>query len=476
MQYRSLLRGLLAAGLSATLTPPALHARGFRLRSEVRTEAQVLEAVERGDETVRVLVVARESRGSADLHVLGAGPTIQRRAAADRSTRAIRDILSGGDGGIGIHSAPVAEYTYLWAANAIAAEVDPATLEKLRSEPSVDRIVLDRIVDWLAIDADPAPPAEDDGDAASPSNYGLGIIGADRAASERGLTGEGVTVGHIDTGVQGDHPALSGKVVAFKDFINGNDETPYDDQGHGTHSAGTIAADGVGVAPGAQLVVAKALDHRGSGSRSGLLGATQWMLDPDGDPSTDDQPDLVSNSWGASKRALGDGAEMFRDVVKAWRQAGIVPVFASGNSGLGSQAVPGGYPEAFAVGATDEDDQVARFSTGGPIEWNGETFLKPDVSAPGVDIVSTMPDGGYQPMSGTSMACPHMAGALALLLQANPGMSVDQLQSTFEETSKDLGEAGRDARYGEGRIDVMAAISAGATQLVSVRIASSWLN
>lgn len=454
-QFKKALAGAFAVGLVTS----GASAEKLRNRADVEVGPSLIEELTKGSEKVKVLVVAREARGV--LQAMGMNSVQTRMSVAEASTASIREILGvTGDMGV-MGGGPGSSAKYLWAANAIAAEVDLDTLEALKKDPTVQKIILDRELNWLKLDGEPTPakpPLALPPPSPRPTNYGLQTIGAD-AAQAKGLTGEGVRVGHIDTGVDGNHPALKGKVAAFKDFVQGKTEA-YDDQGHGTHSAGSIVADGVGVAPGAKLVVAKALNGQGGGSLSGLMESMQWMLDPDGDPSTDDQPRLVSNSWGADLDALGDSKEIFRDVVKAWREAGIIPVFANGNSGEGTRSAPGGYPEAFSVGATDQQDQIADFSSGAPVEWNGETFVKPDVSAPGVDIVSTYLNGKYARLDGTSMACPHVAGALALLLQANPSLTVDQATAAFKSSAKDLGEPGKDIRFGEGRIDVMKALEA----------------
>jgi bacillopeptidase F len=213
------------------------------------------------------------------------------------------------------------------------------------------------------------------------------------------------------------------------------------------------------MAPEAQLVVAKALDSRGSGKLSTLLAAMQWMLDPDGNPGTKDQPDLVSNSWGASMEAMGDSSEVFRDVVTAWREAGILPVFAVGNEGPGTNSIPAAYPESLAVGATDGNDRSADFSSGGLVQIAGQGLLKPDLSAPGVDILSSLPGSKYGVLSGTSMACPHVAGVLALAQQGSPQANPAQLQYAFEQSVVDLGERGRDGRFGLGRVDLPSALT-----------------
>jgi bacillopeptidase F len=350
--------------------------------------------------------------------------------------------------------------TYLWAANAVATEVTPETLEQLQKAGSVSHILLDREIQVLSTEE------LDEGDeipgmtVENARSYGIFRIRAGQARKAFGVTGKGIRVGILDTGIAAEHPALAGRLLAFRDFVKKKSRA-YDDAGHGSHCAGTIAGPpGIGVAPDAQLIVAKALNHQGGGTVSGFLAAMQWMLDPDGDPLTEDQPHLVSNSWGAAAEAMGESQELFREVVKAWRQAGIVPVFAAGNFGPEVAVIPAGYPESFAVGATDEEDEVGDFSSGGESDFDGELLVKPDVTAPGVTIISVRNQGGFSFHDGTSMACPHVAGALALALEAFPDASVEDLEEAFSATSLDLGPPGRDSSYGEGRIDVMAALEA----------------
>ena len=164
-----------------------------------------------------------------------------------------------------------------------------------------------------------------------------------------------------------DHPDLAGKVVAWRDFVNGR-PTPYDDEGHGTHTIGTMvggAAGGapIGVAPGARVVVAKALDHNGAATISTLLAAAQWITDPDGIPSTADFPTVVNASWGTP---AGPADDALLPLIRRWRELGIVPVFAAGNTGpRGSVGLPAAYPETFAVGALGPGGHVAAFSSRG---------------------------------------------------------------------------------------------------------------
>src|SRR5699024_9776486 len=172
---------------------------------------------------------------------------------------------------------------------------------------------------------------------------------------------------------------------------------PYDDVGHGTHVTGTMVGatpDGsnkIGVAPGAQWISVKAFSEEG-GSDADLLSAAEWIMvptDEDGNERPDLRPDIVNNSWGG-----GAGMdEWYRDVVKEWRNVGILPVFAAGNismynpGGPASIENPANYPESFAVGATDENDRIGSFSLRGPSPYDE---IKPDIAAPGVGIYSAL--------------------------------------------------------------------------------------
>jgi subtilisin family serine protease len=181
----------------------------------------------------------------------------------------------------------------------------------------------------------------------------------------------------------------------------------------------------------------------------------QWVLDPDGDPSTDDGADVLSMSLGAAGQY-----QVFQTLTDRLLAAGVLPVFAIGNSGPGWADAPGNCVGAVSVGATMYSDAVASFSGGGHVTWNGQTYVKPEISAPGYGIPSTIPGGLYQTMSGTSMATPHVAGAAALLLEANPSLTVARLREVLMQTSLDLGRPGQDDRYGAGRLNVAAAMAA----------------
>jgi hypothetical protein len=202
----------------------------------------------------------------------------------------------------------------------------------------------------------------------------------------------------------------------------------------------------------------------GSGTGSALLAAAQWMTDPDGNPATADQPSVINNSWSAATA----NDTWFRPMIRRWLELGIVPVFAAGNTGPGPGSVgsPAGYPEAIAVGAMDADFTIPSFSGRGPVIWQnsdgqgpaaGTVLAKPDIVAPGVGIVSTVPHG-YLAFSGTSMASPHVAGVAALVRQLNPALSPAAVADILRGSASDLGTPGIDAASGTGRVDALRAL------------------
>ncbi|MDX6646743.1 MAG: hypothetical protein QOK40_2470 [Miltoncostaeaceae bacterium] len=363
-----------------------------------------------------------------------------------------------------------------WITNALAIAAPRAAIERLAAMPAVGRIDADPLVSAGGALATPAPPAEGASAAAAAAGPGdgdarpLDLIRARAVWRDFGITGAGIRVGSIDSGVDPDNPDLAGKIVAWRDFV-GNRTSPYDDSGHGTHTIGTMvggSAQGapIGVAPGAKVLVAKALDENAAGQGATLLAAGQWMTDPDGNPATNDFPAVVCNSWTA-----GDANDpWFDQVVRTWLAVGIVPVFAAGNTGPGASTMgsPGSYPSSLAVAAVDDSPAVASFSSRGPVSWDnrdrtgpaaGTVLVKPDVAAPGVGIVSTL-GHGYGTYSGTSMAAPHVAGVAALMKQANGGLGAPEIAQILRDTATDLGPPGNDTGTGSGLVDALAAVAA----------------
>lgn len=298
--------------------------------------------------------------------------------------------------------------------------------------------------------------------------YGLQKIGVPEVRADfPGITGKGVRVGIIDTGADPSHPALNGKIDAFKDFSGSKMVNPDDDHGHGTHVAGTIAGsdtDGqaIGIAPEVRLIIAKAFNSGGGSSQSSLLEAMQWVADPDGDPTTADFAQVVNNSWSAGGSFSNNtpDKEPFCVALSNWYKIGMVPVFAAGNSGPSSSSIrlPAACPLSLTVGATTESDSIASFSSRGPVKWKNGEIVKPDVAAPGEEIYSAQPGGGFTYKSGTSMACPHAVGSIALILQASKGISVDDAEKALIDGSVDLGRSGKDTVFGAGRIHVPSAL------------------
>jgi bacillopeptidase F len=266
----------------------------------------------------------------------------------------------------------------------------------------------------------------------------------------QGINGAGVVVASIDTGVDPTHPAIQDR---YRGLVTGGDErnwldlvagraAPYDDLGHGTQTMGTIVGDGgpghrIGVAPGAHWMAVKAASASGVLDVVNVLRAMQWLLAPTDlngeNPDPDLAPDVVSNSWGDYPGT----DETLRDAVRAWVAAGIVPVFSAGNNGAGSLSSPASYPEAIAVGAVDEQDALASFSSRGPSPLDGA--VKPDVVAPGVLIPTAVPGGSYFPVTGTSFAAPQVAGIAALLLQANPSFTPRDVADLLRATTDAVG-------------------------------------
>ena len=323
-------------------------------------------------------------------------------------------------------------------------------------DPGDTAVMSDTLETPLALDAGPPTAGE--------APWGLRKIGADQAQLGLGISGAGVVVANIDSGVDWNHPSLReryrgfGNGVAVDHLHNWFDATgdgadyPSDSAGHGTHTMGTMVAGDTGVAPGAQWIAARALNNLGFGLNSWFHLAFQFMLAPGGDPAL--APDIVSNSWGDNN---GLNIE-FRDDVRALNRAGIAVFFSAGNRGPrpGTVGSPASLPEAIAIGATDEDDSIASFSSRGPSPINGA--LKPQLMAPGVGVLSTLPGGAYGIFNGTSMAAPHVAGVAALLLSARPGMSQDALLSTLIHTAVPLSDTLPNNVSGYGRINAFAAV------------------
>ncbi|MCB0167835.1 MAG: S8 family serine peptidase [Anaerolineae bacterium] len=359
----------------------------------------------------------------------------------------------------------------LWIVNAVAARGSLETILKLAARPDVEIVRLDKTIKMQrTIPRDVLTPQPGQASLiplAATTEWGVAKIRANLVHTALGITGSGITVANIDTGVDWLHPALqshyrgytgSGKLPVHSgnwyDTTGEGTTYPVDTDGHGTHTMGTIAGSGgIGVAPGAQWVAVRAFDSSGGALNSWLHEAFQWVLAPNGNPAL--APDLVNNSWGNANGALTE----FQTDIQALLNAGIFPIFSAGNSGPdpGTVGSPGSLDIALAVGATDINDEITYFSSRGPSPWGK---LKPEVTAPGKDIRSALPGGAYGLLSGTSMAAPHVSGLVALLLQANPalGNNPNDIINVLKSTTVPRGSSVPNNDYGWGRVDAYNAV------------------
>ncbi len=301
-----------------------------------------------------------------------------------------------------------------------------------------------------------------------------------------GYRGQGVVVGHIDTGVDYLHPAL---VRQYRGNLGGGNfdhnynwwdaradqpgqNVPYDDDGHGTHTIGTVLGEDqsqtnqIGVAPGAKFISAKVFPNGGSSGNEEITPAEDFMLAPwdlnHQNRRPDLRPNIVTNSWGDNECWNTDSWL----VTLAWIDAGIMPTFANGNAGptAGSVGSPGGYPFLLGIGAVSAPSPdpstwtIASFSSRGPSCWGG--VIKPDVVAPGVNVRSSLPGGSYGSLSGTSMATPHSAGVMALVLSANPNLTYVDMMGILTRTAyfRSVWGTRPNNNYGWGMIQADAAV------------------
>lgn len=408
-----------------------------------------------------------------------------------------------------------AHFQSFFLVNALA--IRQATAElllEIAALPEVVQITLDPAVPL-------APPQTNDHDAPlrlrTGVEWGIAMIRAPEVWA-LGYTGQGVTIGGADTGYEWYHPAIRrqyrGYDPATQDVdhnyhwhdaiheispLSGDSfpdphnnpcgiDVPYpcDDNNHGTHTMGTMVGDDgqgnqIGVAPNARWIACRNME-RGNGKPSTYLECFEWFLAPTDlngqNPRPDLAPHVINNSWYCSE---AEGCtdlsvnELLRQAVIALRAAGIVVVVSNGNSGAQGCASTFGPPayfeESFSVGATADNDSITGFSSRGPVTLDGSGRLKPNVVAPGAAVRSCIRNGGYAHFWGTSMAGPHVAGLVALILSARPDLAgeVDEIEDIIEQTAvpkfggqdcnDSTGLAYPNNTYGYGRIDALAAVT-----------------
>jgi len=381
----------------------------------------------------------------------------------------------------GLLKAANVDYKPFWIANTVRVTAGPKLLEKIAALPEVERVVAERR--WQI----PKPTPGKDQARIQTVEWNIERIRAPEVWSTFGDRGDGIVVANIDTGVQFDHPAL---VRQYRGNLGGGvfdhnynwfdpsqvcgspSLVPCDNIFHGTHTMGTMVGDDgdpgtnqIGVAPHARWIAAKGCEDFGC-SFSALLASGQWVIAPTDlagqNPRPDLAPHIVNNSWGG-----GPGDPFYQATVDAWNAAGIFPAFSIGNAGefgCATAGSPGDYLNSYGAGAFDINNNIAFFSSRGPSAFGGE--LKPNVSAPGVDVRSSVPGGGYESFQGTSMASPHVAATVALIWSVAPSM-LGQIESTrqlLDNTAVDTedlqcgGTLDDNNVWGEGRLDAFLAV------------------
>ncbi len=463
---------------------------GSVLAGELSPKLELMLAEKQNDDPITVLVVMHER---VDILALDQSLHDQRVDLADRHVTVIETLKAAARSAQADlttslearRGTDVVSFTPHWLVNGVIVTGSEAAIREIAAREDVEIVEPNLVPEVI----EPARRYEADS-----ADRGIGItpgvvsIGARRVWDELGIRGEGALIGGLDTGVDGDHPAFADRwrgnhapwQECWLDVVGSVSTFPNDQHfwSHGTHCMGTMCGvaddDTIGVAPAAEWIAANAIDQgAGGGFDIDIVTCFEWFADPDGDPQTmEDVPDVVQNSWGVHEGfGYPDCDSRWWDVIDGCEAAGPVVVFAAGNEGPGSQTLrsPGDRATTiynmFTVGATNHTYpyNIASFSSRGPAGPNcgpEENRVKPEVSAPGVSIYSADNGGGYQYMDGTSMACPHVCGVVALMRSANPNLDVITIKQVLMDTSLDRGTPGEDNVYGHGFIDAYEAVFA----------------
>lgn len=479
--------GLLMAGGGPGLAAPPLPAAVW----QDKVDPWVLETVA-GGETEFLLFLAEQ----ADLSAAAKLPTKLEKGryvyetltrTADRTQGPLLAELKG----LGVEHQPY------WVANMVWVRGGAAALASLAARPDVAHVYANPTVHL------DEPTQEAWGESLvwpqAPAAIEWNITKTNAPAVwAAGYTGQGAVIAGQDTGYQWDHSALKGKyrgwdgATASHDYnwhdaihttgssCGADSPVPCDDNGHGTHTMGSMAGDDggsnqIGMAPGAKWIGCRNM-NAGAGTPTTYAECYQWFIAPTrvngADPDPAKAPDVINNSWGCPPSEGCTDPNILLTVVQNVRAAGIVTVHSAGNSGSACSTVmdPAAiYAESFSVGATTISDAIANFSSRGPVTIDGSNRLKPDISAPGASVRSSYLSNTYATLSGTSMAGPHVAGLVALLISAAPAIAgqVDHIEDVIEQSAVRLtstqtcggvsGSSIPNNTFGWGRIDALAA-------------------
>ncbi|MDY7110519.1 MAG: S8 family serine peptidase [Planctomycetota bacterium] len=477
---------LVGAALATTAAPPVSTGEAA-LRPELARVVRTAAA----DQLIPISIVMKAQATRGELNQLGRmSDKPQRRAAVIARLKEVaqasnRDLLAALEeaqarGTVGPRIRP------LWLRNVVATQATGEVILRLTQRDDIAYINYDRPVGEEILARGPVNPA-----GGRSIEYGVELMRAPEVW-DMGITGEGVVVGIIDTGCCITHPDIENQLWNNEDEVPGNGvdddgngyvddivgynfwegtNDVYDSGGHGTHTAGTVCGDGTdgtqtGMAPDCQMMILKFWNN--FSGESVVWEAMQYAADNDADVVT------ASIGW---PHYIGPDRATWRAVCENTIAAGVAVFYAAGNEGnydppVDNIRTPGDVPDVITVGATDEYDNAASFTSIGPVTWENVPpyndwpyppgKIKPSIAAPGVDTISCRhsPCNSYTSMSGTSMATPHAAGAAALLLQANPNLDHFGVKEALMETAVDLGEQGMDNTFGAGRIDAYEAVMA----------------
>lgn len=372
------------------------------------------------------------------------------RTKSESSQQAVRKLLK---------QKGVKSIEELWIINSIAIKANSRLISELAGRDDIESIKFDYKLSLPQMQYAQAEQAE----------WNIQMINAE-VLWGLGFTGQGAVVASMDSGVDLAHadlyPRWRGGTNSWYDPHNEHSQ-PYDASGHGTGVMGIMVGgnstgSAIGVAPDANWIAVKIFNDTGNSSFSKIHLGFQWLLDPDGDPNTDDAPDIVNNSWGLRDNINECIAEFYYDI-EILRTAGIAVVFSAGNEGpqYHTSISPGNYDNCITVGAVGASGIISDFSSRGPSACYGNVF--PHLAAPGQNIKTSDLTGGgafpteYAYVSGTSFAAPHVSGTIALLLSAFPDLNVAQFEEVLLSSAADLGLSGPDNDYGYGLINAAGA-------------------
>jgi serine protease AprX len=473
--------------LAAIASAPAVVSRSAASLSwQSKVDPWVLETAHQGD-TEFILFLKEQ----ADLSGAQFLPTKAEKGAyvyeqlthtAARTQKSLLKTLS---------AQPGIEFRSYWVANAIWVRGGAAAVQQFALRSDVAHIYANPTVHF----DEPLPGAAPPGLQLDPADveWNIAKVGAPQVWAA-GYTGQGVVVAGQDTGYDWEHPALKNQYRGWDgttanhnynwhDAIDGiASQVPFDDHYHGTHTMGTIVGDDggsnkIGMAPGARWIGCRNMDH-GDGTPQTYMDCYQWFIAPtdlqNQNPRPDLAPDVINNSWGCPISEGCIDPNVLLTVVNNVRAAGIVTVHSAGNSGYtcGTVNTPAAiYDSSFTVGNTQSDDEINYGSSRGPVTVDGSNRMKPNVSAPGTYVRSSVPGGGYSLATGTSMAAPHVTGLVALMISKDPSLAgqVGTIETLIEKfavprlATQDCGDLpGNQVPnnvYGWGRIDAWNTVS-----------------